>query len=75
MEAAAVLREVGLQPEAGPFLAPVDPVALRIPDYPSVVKIPMDLGTIRRKLQVGSWGGVVGCLLCVTVCVGRGGDA
>ena len=28
---------------AWPFLEPVDPVALNIPDYPDVVKHPMDL--------------------------------
>jgi bromodomain-containing factor 1 len=31
---------------AFPFLEPVDPVALKIPDYPTIVKEPMDLGTI-----------------------------
>lgn len=35
---------------AGPFLEPVDPVALKIPDYPDIVREPMDLGTVRRKL-------------------------
>lgn len=34
-----------------PFMQPVDPVALGIPDYFSVIKNPMDLGTIRRKLD------------------------
>lgn len=34
-----------------PFLKPVDPVALNIPTYPDVIKQPMDLGTIERKLQ------------------------
>ncbi|KAK6462916.1 Bromodomain-containing protein [Scheffersomyces coipomensis] len=33
-----------------PFIAPVDPVALNIPNYFSVVKQPMDLGTIQSKL-------------------------
>lgn len=35
----------------GVFNEPVDPVALNIPDYPNVVKRPMDLGTIRRRLD------------------------
>jgi hypothetical protein len=35
---------------AAPFLDPVDPVALNIPDYPEIVKEPMDLGTVRQKL-------------------------
>lgn len=33
-----------------PFLAPVDAVALNIPNYNEVVKEPMDLGTIQSKL-------------------------
>lgn len=32
------------------FLQPVDPVALGIPDYFDVIKKPMDLGTIDKKL-------------------------
>ena len=32
-------------------MAPVDPVAQGIPDYFSVIKHPMDLGTVRAKLQ------------------------
>lgn len=33
------------------FNAPVDAVALNIPDYFSVIEHPMDLGTIRRRLE------------------------
>ena len=33
-------------PFAGPFLEPVDAVALGIPDYLNVIKHPMDFGTI-----------------------------
>lgn len=33
-----------------PFLAPVDTVALNIPNYDEIVKEPMDLGTIQSKL-------------------------
>jgi len=33
------------------FLEPVDPVALRLPDYRDVIKRPMDLGTIESKLS------------------------
>lgn len=32
------------------FHAPVDPAALQIPDYYKIIKKPMDLGTIKRKL-------------------------
>lgn len=33
------------------FLTPVDPVALKIPTYPDVIKHPMDLGTVETKLK------------------------
>ena len=36
-----------------PFNEPVDPVVLGIPDYPTIIKHPMDLKTIEGKLQSG----------------------
>lgn len=33
------------------FLEPVDPIALNIPTYFDVIKQPMDLSTIKRKLE------------------------
>jgi bromodomain-containing factor 1 len=38
-----------------PFLTPVDPVALGIPDYFDVIKTPMDLDTVRRKYEAGKY--------------------
>jgi bromodomain-containing factor 1 len=38
-----------------PFLQPVDVVALNIPDYVTIVKHPMDLATIERKLAEGDY--------------------
>ncbi|CAE7561656.1 GTE12, partial [Symbiodinium sp. KB8] len=35
----------------GVFNSPVDPVRLGIPDYPTIVRNPMDLGTIRQRLE------------------------
>lgn len=35
----------------GVFNAPVDPIALRLPDYHDVIKKPMDLGLIKVKLH------------------------
>jgi bromodomain-containing factor 1 len=35
-----------------PFLAPVDPIALGIPTYFDIIKEPMDLSTIRKKLDL-----------------------
>ncbi|SPQ27061.1 a04dac56-5bda-4be4-929c-70af1097aa6f [Thermothielavioides terrestris] len=38
-----------------PFLQPVDPVALNIPQYHKVIKKPMDLGTMANKLASGEY--------------------
>ena len=38
---------------AEPFLRPVDPIALNIPDYPMIIKEPMDLGTVEKNLLNG----------------------
>ena len=38
-----------------PFMQPVDPVALNIPTYLSIVKKPMDFGTTRQKLDRGEY--------------------
>ncbi|DBA00943.1 TPA: hypothetical protein N0F65_006143 [Lagenidium giganteum] len=48
-----ILKAMMVNPKAGPFLTPVDPVALGIPDYFQVIKRPMDLGTIRQNLECG----------------------
>ena len=37
------------------FMAPVDPVALNIPTYHSIIKKPMDFGTIKSKLDQGEY--------------------
>jgi E1A/CREB-binding protein len=39
------------------FASPVDPVKLNLPDYFDVIKWPMDLGTIRKRLYEGTMGG------------------
>lgn len=44
-----------ISPVSWPFLQPVDPVALGIPDYLKVIKSPMDLGTVKRKLESKSY--------------------
>jgi len=40
---------------AAAFQRPVDPVALNIPTYHKIIKKPMDLSTIRRKLEGGEY--------------------
>ena len=39
------------KPEAIPFLEPVDWVKLKLPLYPNIIKKPIDLRTIKRKLE------------------------
>jgi bromodomain-containing factor 1 len=46
-ECAACLEELEEKPEAEPFGTPVDWKGLNLPDYPKIVKKPMDLGTIK----------------------------
>uniref|UniRef100_A0A1I8J6B5 Bromodomain-containing protein n=1 Tax=Macrostomum lignano TaxID=282301 RepID=A0A1I8J6B5_9PLAT len=40
-------------PNAWPFKTPVDPVRLCIPDYPNIVLKPMDLNTVKNRLNSG----------------------
>ncbi|KAJ1843037.1 hypothetical protein LPJ73_005611, partial [Coemansia sp. RSA 2703] len=47
----AMVRALKKHRDAVPFLNPVDIVALNIPDYPTIVTHPMDLGTIDTKLR------------------------
>ncbi|ELP87938.1 bromodomain containing protein, putative [Entamoeba invadens IP1] len=44
-------RKLMTQPEGIAFNVPVDPDALQIPTYFSVIKSPMDLGTIKKNLS------------------------
>ncbi|KAI8361275.1 Bromodomain-containing protein [Mortierella sp. GBAus27b] len=46
----AIIKQLKRHRDAPAFLNPVDIVLLKIPDYPSVVKYPMDLSTVERKL-------------------------
>ena len=45
-----LIRRLKKEKNAGPFLHPVDPVALNIPDYLTIIKHPMDLTTVENKL-------------------------
>ncbi|KAI9365496.1 Bromodomain-containing protein [Zopfochytrium polystomum] len=46
-----VLKNAKRLKDAPPFLHPVDPVLLGIPNYVDVIKCPMDLSTIQRRLS------------------------
>lgn len=46
-----LLSKLSLEPEAAPFLVPVDWKQLGLDDYPEIVQNPMDLHTIRKRLD------------------------
>jgi len=52
---ALVLRLVEHPSNGGIFNQPVDPVALRLEDYGKIVRKPMDLGTVRQRLEAGRY--------------------
>ncbi|CAF1251204.1 unnamed protein product [Rotaria sp. Silwood1] len=41
--------------DSHPFQQPVDPIALNIPDYPIIIKHPMDISTMYNKLLRGEY--------------------
>jgi len=47
-----ILKELQAKDVHSIFAAPVDPVALNIPNYLEIIKEPMDLGTIENRLNV-----------------------
>uniref|UniRef100_A0A3Q3KE67 Bromo domain-containing protein n=1 Tax=Monopterus albus TaxID=43700 RepID=A0A3Q3KE67_MONAL len=46
-----VLKTLWKHQFAWPFQAPVDAVKLNLPDYYKIIKNPMDMGTIRKRLE------------------------
>ncbi|KAJ1421719.1 Bromodomain-containing protein [Ochromonadaceae sp. CCMP2298] len=55
-----VLRELAKQPQGVWFLEPVDYVKMGIPDYPRVIKRPMDLGLVGSNVESGVYEGCEG---------------
>jgi Bromodomain len=46
-----IVKQLSKLKDAGPFLKPVDPVALKCPDYLTIIKHPMDFSTILKRLE------------------------
>lgn len=53
-----LLRKLMSNPWSSIFNKPVDPVALNIPDYFSVITNPMDLGTVKSKLDKNAYSSI-----------------
>jgi E1A/CREB-binding protein len=54
-ECSAVLKGLQTHQHGWVFNAPVDPVELGLPDYFDVIKKPMDLGTVHKRLDAGQY--------------------
>jgi hypothetical protein len=54
-ECRSIVKFLERHVKAGPFLEPVDPVALNIPTYFSVIKRPMDISTLSANLESGKY--------------------
>lgn len=54
----AIMRNLKKHRDAAPFLHPVDYIKLNVPDYPKVIKYPMDLTTVDKKLNSGGYDSV-----------------
>ncbi|KAI3456081.1 hypothetical protein Pfo_012744 [Paulownia fortunei] len=57
LQCGSILKELMNHPVGCIFSEPVDPVKLEIPDYFSIITEPMDLGTIKRKLECNMYFG------------------
>ncbi|KAG0151359.1 hypothetical protein CROQUDRAFT_25214, partial [Cronartium quercuum f. sp. fusiforme G11] len=52
--ASSVLKNLKKNRYSAPFMFPVDVVKLQIPDYPTIIKNPMDLNTVETRLGKSS---------------------
>ena len=57
-ECQSILNFLKRHPKAGPFMEPVDPIALNVPSYFDVVKNPMDISTLSKNLEAGRYSNI-----------------
>ncbi|OIV89439.1 hypothetical protein TanjilG_21882 [Lupinus angustifolius] len=57
-QCATILKSLISHPYSWVFSKPVDPVALNIPDYFTIISHPMDLGTIKSNLEKNIYSGI-----------------
>jgi hypothetical protein len=55
LEFLALLKKIMRNPETQPFLEPVNWESLGLHDYPQIIKRPMDLGTVKKRLELGRY--------------------
>jgi len=60
LKAGDLLRIIMAHQHGWVFNTPVDPVELGLPDYFQVIKRPMDLGTIKKRLENGCYNTIEG---------------
>lgn len=58
VQCTTILKSLMSHPYSWVFSKPVDPVALNIPDYFTIISEPMDLGTIKTKLEKKMYYGI-----------------
>lgn len=56
-----VVNALLARPDSAPFHEPVDWRGLELWDYTQIIKKPMDLGTIKRKLERGQYATAAQC--------------
>jgi len=54
-ECSQLLESIMSEEDSAPFLEPVDWEALGLPEYPQIIKEPMDCGTMKKKLEAGDY--------------------
>lgn len=57
-----LLAHLRKQPGVVDFLEPVDYVTLKLLDYPLIVKVPMDLGTVKKRVKRREYAGLEAAL-------------
>lgn len=57
-----IIETLEKDPRAYDFLVPVDYIAFGLTDYPTIIKKPMDLGTVKSNLKLGLYEKVGDCL-------------
>eukprot|EP00567_Pseudictyota_dubia_P016764 CAMPEP_0197462860 /NCGR_PEP_ID=MMETSP1175-20131217/60214_1 /TAXON_ID=1003142 /ORGANISM="Triceratium dubium, Strain CCMP147" /LENGTH=212 /DNA_ID=CAMNT_0042998465 /DNA_START=43 /DNA_END=677 /DNA_ORIENTATION=+ len=55
---AKLVAQIYAKSDAEPFREPVDWKSLGLFDYPQIIKKPMDLGQVKRKIETGKYGAI-----------------